>query len=74
MLDAREDGLEMQGLPDGAGLDVLRLKGETQVLAGEARSLGIDGQTGEPTGRLTPGGLGLHDEARQAGEGSGILH
>ena len=41
---AGEDGLEVHGLPDGAGLDVLGFQREPDLLAGNAGDLGIDGE------------------------------
>ena len=69
---AGKDRLEMHGLPDGAGLDVLGFERETDLLAGDAGDLGIDSQASEPAGRLTPRGFGLHGHAGQRLEGFGI--
>ena len=69
---ASKHGLEMHGLPHGAGFDVLGFKGETHLLAGDASDLRIDSQARKPTGRLTPRSLGLHDDAREILECFGI--
>ena len=47
---AGKDGLEMHGLPHGAGFDVLRFKCQTDLLTGDARDLRVDGQASEPAG------------------------
>ena len=69
---AGEDGLEMHGLPDGAGLDVLGFERATDLLAGDAGDLGIDGEASEPASRLTPGGFRLHSYSGQRFERIGI--
>ena len=69
---ASEDGLKMHGLPDGAGLDILGFERETDLLAGETRDLGIDGEASEPASRLTPGGFRLHSYSGQRFERIGI--
>ena len=45
-----EDGLEVHGLPDGTGFDVLGFKRETDLLARDTSDCGIDGQAGKPAG------------------------
>ena len=67
-----EDGLEVHGLPDGAGFDILGLEREPDLFAGNSRNLGVDGQAGEPAGRLTPRGFGLHGHAWKRFEGLGV--
>ena len=62
----------MHGLPDGAGFDVLGLEREPDLLAGDACNLWINGETGEPMGRLTPRGFRLHGHAGQGFEGFGV--
>lgn len=67
-----EDGLEVHGLPDGAGFDVLSFQRETDLLTRDAREDGVDGQASEPAGRLSPRGFGLHSHTRQTLEGFGV--
>ena len=62
---ASEDGLKMHGLPDGAGLDILSFERVADLLAGDARDLGIDGEASKPAGRLSPGGFRLHSYSGQ---------
>ena len=69
---AGEDGLEVHGLPCGPGFDVLRFECETDLLAGDAGNLRIDGQAGQPAGGLAPGSLGLHGHAGQRFERFGV--
>jgi hypothetical protein len=45
-LGGGEDGLEVHGFPDGAGLDVLGLEREADLLTGDAGDGGVDGQAG----------------------------
>ena len=71
-LGAGKDGLEMHGLPHGAGFDVLGFKGETDLLSGDAGDLRIDGQARQPTRRFAPGGFGLHDDTGEVLEGFGV--
>ena len=71
-LGGSEDGLEVHGLPDGPGFDVLGLERETNLLTGDARALRINGQAGEPMGRLTPRGFRLHGHAGERFERLGI--
>ena len=71
-LGAGEDRLEMHGLPDGAGLDVLGFQREPNLLAGDARYFGINGQASQPAGRLSPRSLQLHGHAWQRHEGFGV--
>ena len=45
-----EDGLEVHGLPDRTGFDVLGFEREADLLARDTGNRGIDGQAGEPAG------------------------
>ena len=45
---ASEDRLEVHGLPHGPGFDVLGFERETDLFAGDATDLGIDGQARQP--------------------------
>ena len=71
-LGGSEDRLEVHGLPDRAGFDVLGFEREADLLTGDTGNRGIDGQAGEPAGRLTPGGFRLHGHARESLEGFGV--
>jgi len=71
-LGRSKDGLEVHGLPDGTGFDVLSLERETDLLAGDSGEDGIDGEASEPVGRLSPRGFGLHGHAGQSLEGFGV--
>ena len=59
---AGKDGLKVHGFPDRAGFDVLGLKSQSHLLAGDAGNLGIDGQARKPARRFAPGGFCLHDD------------
>ena len=67
-----EDGLEVHGLPDGTGFDVLGFEGEADLLAGDTSNRRIDGQAGEPAGGLSPGGFRLHGHTGETLEGFGV--
>ena len=41
-----EDGLEVHRFPDWPSFDILRLKREPDLLAGDSGDLGVDGQAG----------------------------
>ena len=69
---AGEDGLKVHGLPDGTGFDVLGFERETDLFAGDATDLGIDGQARQPARRFAPGGFGLHDDTGEIPEGFGV--
>ena len=69
---AGKDGLKVHGLPDGTGFDVLGFERETDLFAGDATDLGIDGQARQPARRFAPGGFGLHDDTRKVFEGFGV--
>lgn len=69
---AGEDGLEMHGLPYGAGFDVLGFKRETDLFAGDAGDIGVDGQASQPARRFAPGRFGLHDDPGKIFEGFGV--
>jgi len=45
-LGSSEDGLEMHGLPDRSGFDVLGFEREADLLTGDAGDGGVDGQAG----------------------------
>ena len=45
-----ENGLEVHGLPDRTGLDILGFEREADLLARDTSNRGIDGQAGEPAG------------------------
>ena len=49
-----EDGLEVHGFPERAGLDVFRVQGEPDGIAIGAEGVGVDEDAREP-----PGGAGL---------------
>ena len=71
-LGGGEDGLEVHGFPNGTGFNVISLERETDLLARDAGDLWIDGQAGEPVGRLAPRSLGLHGDAGKGFEGFGV--
>jgi len=71
-LGGGEDGLEVHGFPNGTGFNVISLERETDLLARDAGDLWIDGQAGEPVGRLAPRSLGLHGHAGEGFERFGV--
>ena len=71
-LGGSEDGLEVHGLPDWAGFDILSFERETDLLARDAGEDRINRQAGEPARGLTSGGFGLHGHAGETLEGFGV--
>ena len=69
---AGEDRLEVHGLPHGTGFDVLGFERETNLLAGDTRSLRVNSEAGEPARRFAPGGFGLHNDTGEILEGFGV--
>ena len=53
-----EDRLEVQGLPDGPGFDVVLLEGEAHLLSGSTEGLGINDEASEPAGASSVWGFG----------------
>ena len=53
-----EHGLQMHGLPQRAGFDVLRLQGQADILSCRAELLRFHGDHGEPVIVPHPRGLG----------------
>src|SRR5260370_25466641 len=68
MLGARENRLKVHRLPNGPGLDILRVEGDPERLPIHAELSWLNRQTGQPTGVPPPRCLGHELDARKVAE------